>query len=94
MIPKTLATALLVVALPAIADPVADPATDALDEITEASLKAHYSTLAGDAMEGRFAGTAGYQRAADYVAEQFAAIDPERIGVHTHGREPFDALRP
>ena len=50
------------------------------DEITKTSLQEHYSTLAGDAMEGRFAGSDGYQRAADYVAGQFAALGLEPAG--------------
>ena len=58
----------------------ADEFTEALDEITETSLREHYAILAGDEMEGRFAGTDGYQRAADYVADQFALIGLEAAG--------------
>ena len=65
-------------AIPAAAS--ADDFDTALDEISEQSLKAHYAILAGDAMEGRFAGTAAYQRAADYVAAQFALIGLEAAG--------------
>ena len=76
MIPRILTAALLLFSLGA----GADPTLDALDEITKASLQEHYSTLAGDAMEGRFAGSDGYQRAADYVAGQFAALGLEPAG--------------
>ena len=65
-------------AIPAAAS--ADDFDAALNEISEQSLKAHYAALASDAMEGRFAGTAAYQRAADYVAEQFALIGLEAAG--------------
>lgn len=41
---------------------------------------AHVEKLAADDMEGRFTGTPGYQRAADYVAERFRAYGLEPAG--------------
>jgi hypothetical protein len=40
----------------------------------------HVRVLADDGMEGRGTGTAGYQRAADYVAEQFRSAGLEPAG--------------
>jgi hypothetical protein len=49
----------------------------------------HVQVLADDAMEGRETGSAGYLRAADYVAEQFRAAGLEPAG--TDGfRQPVD----
>ncbi|WP_375270576.1 M28 family peptidase [Sphingomonas sp.] len=39
----------------------------------EAAIRAHVAYLASDALEGREAGSAGFNTAADYVARQFAA---------------------
>ena len=47
---------------------------EALDLITEDQLKAHVEYLADDALEGRMTGQPGYDKAAAYVAEQFAAL--------------------
>ena len=41
----------------------------------------HVRVLADDAMEGRATGSPGYQRAADYVADQFRAAGLEAAGV-------------
>ena len=49
----------------------------AIDTITEAALKDHLAYLADDAREGRMAGQKGYDEAAQYVADQFAAIGVE-----------------
>ena len=46
----------------------------ALDTITQEGIYAHLAYLADDALEGREVGTPGYEMAAKYVAEQFAAI--------------------
>ncbi len=57
--------ALPILAIPAAAEePVAD----------RAALESDVRVLADDAMEGREAGTPGYQMAADYVAARFAAL--------------------
>ena len=53
--------------------PVADSG-DALDTITVDALEAHVAYLADDAREGRMAGQPGYDTAAKYVADQFAAL--------------------
>jgi len=53
--------------------PVAD-GDDALDTITIDALEAHVAYLADDALEGRMAGQPGYDAAAKYVADQFAAM--------------------
>ena len=46
----------------------------ALDLITAARIEAHLLVLASDEMEGREAGEAGYDKAADYVATQLAGM--------------------
>jgi Zn-dependent M28 family amino/carboxypeptidase len=52
----------------------------AVDLIDEAALQAHLDYLASDELEGREAGEPGYDKAAAYVAEQFAAIGLEPAG--------------
>ncbi|MEO1244938.1 MAG: M28 family peptidase [Pseudomonadota bacterium] len=52
----------------------------ALGLIDEEVLRRHYEILASDAMAGRFAGTPGYDAAAEYVAEQFALAGAEAGG--------------
>lgn len=47
----------------------------------------HVETLASDAMEGRGTGTAGYDRAADYVIAQFEALGLKPMGVEGY-RQP------
>lgn len=54
---------------------------DALDSITAARLQAHITYLADDALAGRESGTAGYDRAAEYVAEQLEAMGVQPGGV-------------
>jgi len=49
----------------------------------------HVRLLADDAMEGRGTGSPGYQRAADYVADQFRASGLEPAGVVGY-RQPVD----
>ena len=52
----------------------------AIDTITEAALKDHLAYLADDAREGRMAGQKGYDEAAQYVADEFAAMGVEPGG--------------
>lgn len=55
--------------------PNASSAMDAaLDKITQEEIYAHYAYLADDKLEGRMTGEPGYEMAAAYVADQFAAI--------------------
>jgi hypothetical protein len=59
------------------------PAVDenaAIDTISEQALKDHLAYLADDAREGRMAGQPGYDEAARYVADQFAAMGVEPGG--------------
>lgn len=56
------------------------PLADALNTITEANLTAHLAYLADDSLEGRDAGQPGYDLAAAYVAEQYAAMGLEPGG--------------
>lgn len=46
----------------------------AAGSVTGAEIRAHMEVLAADDMQGREAGTAGYQKAADYVASQYRHI--------------------
>jgi hypothetical protein len=47
--------------------------------ITPHAIRAHVNFLAADALEGREAGTRGYDVAAAYVAAQFEAVGAERL---------------
>ncbi len=53
---------------------------EALDLITQENLYAHLEYLASDELEGREPGQPGYDLAAKYVAEQYAAIGLEPGG--------------
>jgi len=69
--------ALLLVAQPAFAAPKAKPAAKApASSFTPSpeAIKAHMTFLADDLMEGREAGTRGYDLAANYVASQYAQL--------------------
>jgi hypothetical protein len=76
-----LTTALL--AFAALCAPVAAGA----QTIADADTKAWWAitkTLSSDAYEGRDTGSAGYARAADYVAKRFAAAACSRRGITGH----------
>ena len=62
------------------ADEVAVTSDDPLSLITQEGLYAHLAYLADDALEGREPGHEGYELAAKYVAEQYAAIGLEPGG--------------
>jgi hypothetical protein len=51
-----------------------------LDGIRATEIARHMGVLADDAMEGRFTGTEGYRRAAEYVAERFEELGLEPAG--------------
>ena len=77
----------LALALSACSDKAADQSTsvasdkdDALSLINKDNLLAHLEYLASDELEGREAGTPGYDLAAEYVAKQFEAIGLEPGG--------------
>lgn len=66
---------LAVLAAPTSAPASTDPAfAPALAAITPAAIRTHVTVLADDKLEGRGTGTAGYQRAADYVAAKFSEV--------------------
>jgi hypothetical protein len=54
---------------------------DSLDLIHKRALKRHVAWLAHDDREGRMTGEAGYDRSAEYVAEQLASMGVEPAGV-------------
>ena len=72
---KTVAISLLTLVgcSPAVEEPVAEQPAAALS-VSGDEIRRHMEVLADDAMEGREAGTAGYAKAADYVAAQFRSI--------------------
>ena len=74
---RLFAAALLVLALPAAAQPV--PSVTAEQDIVR-RLRADVEFLASDNLEGRDTGSRGYNIAADYVASQFRAIGLEPAG--------------
>ena len=59
---------------------VAEPVAAVLDTIHPAEIRAHTSYLADDLLEGRDAGTRGYDLAAGYVRAQFEAMGLEPAG--------------
>ena len=62
------------------ADTVAPSREDALATISQEGIYAHLEYLADDALEGRMTGEPGYELAAQYVADQFAALGLEPGG--------------
>ncbi len=68
-----LSAALLMVAQPVLAAPKAKAPASSFTPSPEA-IRAHMTFLADDAMEGREAGTRGYDIAANYVAAQYALL--------------------
>lgn len=68
-----LSAALLMVAQPVLAAPKAKTPASSFTPSPEA-IRAHMTFLADDAMEGREAGTRGYDIAANYVAAQYALL--------------------
>ena len=68
-----LSAALLMVAQPVLAAPKAKTPAPSFTPSPEA-IRAHMTFLADDAMEGREAGTRGYDIAANYVAAQYALL--------------------
>ncbi|MBO9545746.1 M28 family peptidase [Caulobacter sp.] len=100
--------ALLMAAQPVLAATPAKPAPAAAKKAAPASdftpsaeaIKAHMTFLADDAMEGREAGTRGYDIAANYVAAQYALLgvkpagDKLTTGVSYQQHVPLIAFRP
>ena len=68
-----LSAAMLMVAQPVLAAPKAKTPTPSFTPSPEA-IRAHMTFLADDLMEGREAGTRGYDLAANYVASQYAQL--------------------
>jgi Zn-dependent M28 family amino/carboxypeptidase len=58
-----------------------DTLEGSLDLINKRALKRHVAWLAHDDRQGRMPGEAGYDRAAEYVAEQLASMGVEPAGV-------------
>ena len=99
--------ALLMVAQPVLAAAPAKPAPAAEKAATGSdfvpspeAIKAHMTFLADDAMEGREAGTRGYDIAANYVAAQYALLgvkpagDKTATGTSYQQHVPLLAFRP
>jgi Zn-dependent M28 family amino/carboxypeptidase len=98
--------ALLMVAQPVLAatpaKPVAAKKAGPVSDFTPSAdaIKAHMTFLADDAMEGREAGTRGYDIAANYVAAQYALLgvkpagDKTAAGVSYQQHVPLIAFRP
>jgi Zn-dependent M28 family amino/carboxypeptidase len=99
--------ALLMVAQPVLAAAPAKPAASAKKTAAASdfvpspeAIKAHMTFLADDAMEGREAGTRGYDIAANYVAAQYALLgvkpagDKTAAGTSYQQHVPLLAYRP
>ena len=86
--------ALLMVAQPALAAPRAKVPASSFTPSPEA-IRAHMTFLADDAMEGREAGTRGYDIAANYVAAQYAllGVKPGAAGGSYLQRVPLLAFK-
>lgn len=69
-----MAAAFCVIACSPVEQAAEDDNDIALGSITAAEIRAHMEVLAADDMQGREAGTAGYKKAADYVAAGFRNI--------------------
>jgi Zn-dependent M28 family amino/carboxypeptidase len=80
--PLTVLTALVLLAACAREQAAADPAAarPASRPAAEARIEADVHTLAADDMQGREAGTPGYDKAADYVAQRMRAIGLQPAG--------------
>ena len=78
---KILLTGLILALAAAACDQIArdtDHALEAaLDEISQESMYEHLAYLADDSLEGRESGAPGYDKAAAYVAEQYAEFGLE-----------------
>ena len=69
---------------------VAQPALQtAIDSILASDLQAHVAFLADDRLEGRETGTTGGQAAAQYLAEQLAALHLKPLGPDNSYTQPF-----
>lgn len=98
--------ALLMVAQPVLAAAPAKPAASSAKKAASdfvpspEAIKAHMTFLADDAMEGREAGTRGYDIAANYVAAQYALLgvkpagDKTTTGTSYQQHVPLLAYRP
>lgn len=64
---------------------------NALKSITAKELREHVAYLASDALEGRRAGTAGEDKAADYIAKEFARLKLKHLKDHANYFQEFDA---
>lgn len=61
----------------------------AVEAITNEDLRGHVAYLADDALEGRLAGGAGAQKAAEYLAQQLAKRSLQPAGVEGGYLQPF-----
>ncbi|MBJ6107978.1 M28 family peptidase [Hymenobacter sp. BT523] len=59
---------------------VPTPVKQALDQVQPADIKAHIAYLADDKLQGRKAGTPGYQMAVDYVTKQLKDLGAQPAG--------------
>ena len=75
-------------------DQLPNTSTEALltyqDKITTAYLKKHLTPFAADSMEGRETGTEGLDKAADYLAKQYAEMGLQRVGDDNSYFQHFD----
>ena len=67
----------MIAAAAAMSLPAPTTAQQAAPEFTAEGFRAHVAYLADDKLQGRDAGTPGYDAAARYVAEQFQAVGLE-----------------
>jgi len=72
--------AVLIFAAPAVAGQIPSGWRAALERISPASLSAHVSFLASDALEGRDTPSRGLEVAAEYIASRFRAAGLEPVG--------------
>ena len=56
------------------------PVKQALEQVQPADIKAHIAYLADDKLQGRAAGTPGYQMAVDYVTKQLKSLGVQPAG--------------
>src|SRR6201991_3561244 len=69
------------------------PAGDLSADFSPEAFRAHVTFLADDLLEGREAGTRGYDIAARYVAAQFAALGLQPAGANGGWYQPVEFVR-
>src|SRR4051794_27989651 len=93
MIVRPLLAGLAALSLTASAVAQTPAATAATPDFSADAFRAHVTFLADDLLEGREAGTRGYDIASRYVATQFAALGLRPAGANGSWFQPVEFVR-